>query len=257
MTNQDPVATVTEIYSGFRDGGDPTSDAAARIVAASKRAPVMAGANQQWALRVAAFFAAEGITQVLDIGSGVPSQSGSVHGLVLAANPDARVVYVDNNPETVKKAADAVAGDERVAVTQGDLADAPELLHRVERLGLLDLGQPVAILMASVVHFIPDSNRATAALAALRDWMTPGSYLAMTHGATEGFSPEEVAALQAAYGLATGDLPTPRPREEIAGYFDGLGLVDPGLVWMDRWRGEPVFDPPEQAGLLAGVGRKP
>ncbi|MFK3981375.1 SAM-dependent methyltransferase [Micromonospora sp. NPDC050397] len=259
--DQEVAATVPQIYRDVTDADGRHGDAANRIVATNARVPLVAQANRAWLGRVVDYLAREGVRQFLDIGSGMVDV-GSTHEIARAVRPDARVVYVDIDPETVRQAADALRDDARAIVVEADLTQAGELLRRLDAPDVrkvLTFDEPVAVLLAAVLHFVPDGQLAGDAVATVRDQLAPGSYLAISHGATEAFTAEEVAKLQAAYQQTTAARPTPRDRGQVAEFFGDLELVDPGLMWISQWRPragsqEPAFEEPRRSGLHAGVG---
>ena len=125
------------------------------------------------------FCAGAGITQFLDIGSGLPTNQ-NVHEVAQPVNPDSRVVYVDIDPVVVNHAQALLSGRQTAAV-RGDVCHPEEILCAPEVCRLIDFGQPVAVLVLAVLHFIPDEADPAGAMARLRDAMAPGSYLMISH----------------------------------------------------------------------------
>jgi hypothetical protein len=123
---------------------------------------------------------------------------------------------------------------------------------------MLDFSRPVAVLCASVLHFVPDEDQPHEAIAAYRDHLAPGSYLALTHG-TLGPPEEdprgEIESVTSVFQRASASLRV-RPAPEITRFFDGFELLDPGVVWTSQWRPDPGIPPAAPGGLRAGVGRK-
>ena len=221
------------------------------------QARTFARMNRAYLGRAVRFLATEaGIQQFLDIGSGIPTE-GNVHEVAQAVAPGARVVYVDNDPVAVAHAKAMLAGTDRAAVVQADLREPERLLaHEVVR-DMFDLGQPVAILLVSTLHFVGDDEDPAAIVDRLRAAMAPGSYLALSHATTED-RPDAVKAAAQAYERASAQA-TPRSYREILDFFDGMELVDPGLVYLPQWRPaspDDVGDHPERCMMLAAVGRK-
>jgi hypothetical protein len=138
-----------------------------------------------------------------------------------------------------------------------DVRDVDRVLGEAGKLGLLDFDAPIAVLLAGVLHFVPDSDGPAATVAALREAMAPGSYLLVSHATADG-QPSEVVEAQRLSGRTATEIVL-RTRDQIAAYFDGFSLVDPGLVFIPQWRpdpGDPADEHPEQVGAYAGVGRK-
>ena len=125
-----------------------------------------------------------GIRQFLDLGSGLPTQA-NVHELAQGVAPEARVVYVDNDPIVASHGQALLASGDQVAMVLGDLRDPASILRHPDVLGLLDLAQPIAVLCTSTLHFIADEAEPNQVIAQYRDHMAPGSYLAITHGTLE------------------------------------------------------------------------
>jgi SAM-dependent methyltransferase len=185
-----------------------------------------------------------GIRQFLDIGSGIPTM-GNVHEIAQQAALDARVVYVDNEEVAVLHSRAILTGNDKAAAVQADLRRPAEILGSPQLRGMLDLSQPVALLLVAVLHFFPDSGQTAALVAELRDALAPGSYVVISHGTTDGQAPH-VAEAMGHYNQTTAAF-QPRSRAEIMAFFDGLEMVDPGLVPVPQWRPDPP----------AGTGRQP
>ncbi len=207
-------------------------------------------ANRAFLQRAVRFLAGRGIRQFLDVGSGIPT-AGNVHEIARAEAPGSAVVYVDVDPVAVEHSRELLAGDDRTAVVLADARDTDRILAGAN--GLIDFGQPVAVLFAGVLHFIPDEDDPAGLVAALREVTAPGSYLLISHATADGQPPEVVEAQKLSARTGTGIVL--RPHAEIASWFDGFPLVEPGLVHIPRWRPEdgPVEDP-ERFGAYAGVG---
>lgn len=176
-----------------------------------------------------------GIRQFLDLGSGIPTV-GNVHDIAQDASPDCRVVYVDNEPVAVAHS-DLILRDNKLAtVTHADLQLPATVLSHPRTQQLLDFVQPVAVLMCAVLHFIPDDADPLGIISAYRQALSPGSYLAISHG-TDDDHPTEVARA-ADMHKETKTPGTARTREQITRFFDGFTLLDPGVVYTALWRPE-------------------
>jgi S-adenosyl methyltransferase len=220
------VPNIAGMYSrwlGGRDNGASDRAAADDVLTEFPAVERVARANRQFVIRAAAHVAAAGVSQFIDIGAGFPGVL-SIHHIVRHADPAARVVYVDNDPVVVAHARALLAGP-GIAVVAGDLRQPQEILAAPELSGLIDLSQPVCVILASVLHFTEPAE-ADAAVAALTTAMTAGSYLIISAGTCTGTDPDLIRRLQHAYQGTT--VVTGRTEAEIAGYFTGLDLLPPG-----------------------------
>jgi len=219
--------------------------------------PLIMQANRAFLHRAVRHLVGAGIRQFLDIGSGIPTL-GNVHEVVRKTTPDGRVVYVDHDPVAVAHSRHILAGDERVTVIHEDLRHVDGILTHPETTRLLDLDQPVALLLLAVLHFIPPEDDPERIVKRLHAALAPGSYVAISHGTADTLS-DEVAQRGRELFERT---PTPyfaRTRAEVERLFAGLDLVEPGVVWTPEWRPEhpdEVGDDPERSAAYVGVGRK-
>jgi hypothetical protein len=200
--------------------------------------------------RVVRFLAKEaGVRQFIDIGAGLPVESDNVHQIAQRIAPESRVVYVDNDPIVMAHIRALLADGDRTIAIEGDLAELTKILTAVKTQDSIDFNQPVAVLLLSVLHFIPDEKEPGALVAKLRDEMAPGSYLALGQVNSDCKWAEEVARLfdRAALNMF------PRSRAQIAEYFAGFDLVEPGLVPIEHWRPD---GPLGWTLSYGGVGRK-
>jgi len=230
-------AVVAEVQKTFPDGGG-----AARV-------------NRALLGRAVRYMAQAGIDQFLDLGSGLPTVQNT-HQIAQAVNPSARVVYVDNDPMVLAHGRALLAENKSTIVVTADLMEPEQLLARPEITGFLDLSRPVGLIMAAIVHHILDEEDPYDIVVRYMRLMPSGSYLLLTHfsnSSPEARGLEEVMLRT----LGRGQL---RSREEIARFFDGLELVEPGLVHLPDWHpDEPVSRPLDISGLLylGALARKP
>jgi hypothetical protein len=259
------VPSVSRIYDYYLGGShnfEVDRQAARRAMEFLPGLPKIMQANRAFMRRAVRHAVAEGVTQFLDIGSGIPT-FGNVHEIALAAEPAARVVYVDHDPVAVAHSRAVLEGEERAGIVQADLRKPRDILGAPELSRLLDLDRPVALLLIAVLHFLEDADDPYAAVAELRDALPAGSLLVITHASYEGIPlPQEVAA--GTVGVYR-DIRNPlvmRSGGEITRFFEGFDLLEPGLVAMPDWRpdrtdedGEAPEDPYAFSGY-AGVGRK-
>jgi hypothetical protein len=225
--------------------------------------PAMTRANRAMLGRVVRFLADSGVRQFLDIGSGMPTE-GNVHEIAQEIAPEARVVYVDIDPVAVAESLEILEHNPTATAICSDLRQPRAILDHPQTRRLLDFSQPVGLLLVAVLHFVPDDAEAHAAVAELRAALTPGSYLAISHVAAEGFQlssarPDSIQRGQEIYRRQTTASMTPRTREQVLPFFAGTQWVEPGLVSVAEWRpapGDPAdfADDPARSAQWGGVG---
>ncbi|CCK25777.1 hypothetical protein BN159_1398 [Streptomyces davaonensis JCM 4913] len=254
------VPSVSRIYDYYLGGShnfEVDREAARRAMEFLPGLPKVMQANRAFMRRAVRYAAAEGITQFLDIGSGIPT-FGNVHEVAQSASPEARVVYVDHDPVAVAHSEAVLDGDERTGVVAADLRKPHEILASPQVERLLDLNRPVALLLVAILHFVEDADDPYGAVAELRDALAPGSLLILTHASYEGI-PLPAERAEGTVGVYK-DIRNPlimRSRDEIARFFEGYDMVEPGLVSMPRWRPDtaPEEEDPWAFSGFAGVGR--
>ncbi|MBB3051799.1 O-methyltransferase involved in polyketide biosynthesis [Prauserella isguenensis] len=228
----------------------------------------MARVGREFLGRGVQYLADQGITQFLDLGSGVPTV-GNVHEIADSVNPDSRCVYVDN--ESVAVAHSRVLlereGDPtRHAVVQADLLDVDQVWEAALDTGVLDPTKPIGLIVVNVLYFFGPDDDPYGVIRNYVDRLRPGSYLLSSHMTDDGVpaeGEEERAAIRDQYARSSSPLFL-RSREEFARFFDGLELVEPGIAWTPEWkpdlRPSPASDEfrahPEASTGLAGLGRK-
>ena len=258
-TTRPNVARIYDYLLGGKDNFAVDREAAKRLLELS---PDMAGIvrdNRSFIGRVVRYLADEaGVRQFVDLGGGLPTQT-NVHEMAQAVAPDVRVVYVDNDPVVWSHGQALLAYDKRVAMIHADLREPLAVLGHPEVLALIDLTRPVALMCASVLHFVPDSDEPYRIIAEYRDKLAPGSYLAISHGTTGTTDDdhEVVGGVTSVYQQASAQLHV-RSRAGIQRFFDGFEMVEPGTVWINQWRPDPGVPAAGQPrSLRGGVGRKP
>jgi hypothetical protein len=217
-----------------------------------------ARANRAFLGRAVRFLADSGIRQFLDLGSGIPTQ-GNVHEVAQQADPPARVAYVDIDPVAVAHSKAILAGHPNASITHGDVREPEQILADVTAGGLIDLSQPVGLLLVAVLHFVDDDADPWRIVGTLRDALAPGSYLVLGQG-TNADKPVVAGAFEKVYNSSSATSIHMRSRAEIQRFFDGLDLVEPGLTYVSLWRPDPEDDvtgDPRQFANLVGVARKP
>jgi hypothetical protein len=215
-----------------------------------------ARANRAFLGRVIRFLAGEaGIGQFLDIGTGIPT-AGNTHQVAQSIAPESRVVYVDYDPVVLAHARALLTSNEAGATeyVDADLRDTDTILSRAAE--LLDFTKPVAVTLLAILHAVPDADDPHAIVAKVMDAVPSGSYLAISHGASDLIDP---AALQGLYDSLNGKAQQQfqwRTREQVARFFRDMDLVEPGLVRVDDWRPEPGTGEAPKSAMWAAVGRK-
>ena len=253
------VPNFARIYDwllGGKDNFAADREAGQRLLAAVPGASRAARANRAFLGRAVRFLAEEaGIRQFLDIGTGLPTQ-GNVHEMAQAADPQARVVYCDNDPMVIVHANALLADNLSVAASQADLRNPDFLFALPGTRALIDTSQPLAVLLVAVLHFLPDSDDPWALVERIKRQLAPGSYVVISHVTGDGIPAEAARAAAKVYEKASAP-GVARSRAEIARFFTGLELVEPGLVEVSAWRPPPLDQRPRPTLFYAGVGRKP
>ncbi|MGH3193848.1 MAG: SAM-dependent methyltransferase [Streptosporangiaceae bacterium] len=251
----DGSATSAGIYDYLLGGNSwrlADQHAAGALVRAKPRIGPNIRANRRAMRRMVQFAAARGITQFLDIGSGLPSMDNTQE-IAQAANPAARVVSVDNDPRVAAHARALVTGTPqgRADYVTADLASPAEILERAAR--TLDMTRPLAIILFAVLQFIPDDDEAYQIVKTLTGALPPGGMLALSHPASD-LLPAESAAGASVYEQATGLVQANRALAQVTRFFDGLALISPGVVRLNLWRPDALEDPAELISSYTGAG---
>ena len=247
------IARMYNYWTGGKDHHPADRQAANSVLTDFPEVAAIARANRDFVTRAVAWVAARGISQFLDVGAGLPAEP-AVHQTAQRVHPAARTVYVDNDRLVITHAR-ALLADPGVAVVPGDLRDPASILADAAKAGAIDLGKPVCVLLAAILHFL-SSDEADAAVVAFTRIMVPGSYLIVSAGTSTGTDPALLCRLRAAYSSTT--IVTDRTAQEIEGWFHGLELVPPGVVDVQAWRPGCHLSSlaPVAARILGGVGQK-
>jgi hypothetical protein len=251
------IARVYDYWLGGRHNLVVDRELGERMATLDPRIPVACRANRAFLGRAVRFLLSQGIRQFIDLGSGIPT-AGNVHEIAQQAAPDSRVVYVDRDPVAVAEARKLLAGNGGAAVVQADVRDPDQILAAPETVRLIDFSQPVALMFVAILHFVLDADDPHGIVARFRDAATPGSYLVISHVAGET-APKLTSAVQSAYNERGADGQARSP-EEIARFFGGWQLSEPGLAYAPAWRPDRPADVPanpERFWFLAGAAVRP
>jgi hypothetical protein len=230
-------------------------EAAERVLAVSPGLRFRVRANRAFLARTVRYLAAEaGIRQFLDIGTGIPS-ANNTHEVAQAIAPDSRIVYVDNDPIVLRHARALLASSPEGATRfiPGDLRDTAAILRSAA--DSLDFTRPTAVLLVGVLHLISDSEGPYQIVAQLLDALPPGSFLVISHPASDIHASQ--AEAQRRYNERVSTPQTMRNHAEVTRFFDGLDLLPPGVVYVHAWRPDPAdAAPPDGLSAHGGVARK-
>jgi S-adenosyl methyltransferase len=250
-------ARMYDYYLGGKDNWAADRAAAEKALSVVPRGRQIALANRRFLARSVKYIAGCGISQFVDIGTGIPT-SPNVHETARLLSPDARVAYVDNDPVVIAHNR-ALLADERngIAVVQGDIRSPLDIITNPALTRVIDFSRPLAVLLVAVLHFVTNEEDPYQAVAAFRDRMPAGSYLVLSHITSEATTPAAMSTIEDAYRQASAPAVF-RARSDIESFFTGLNLIKPGLVHVSDWRryGRKPANPPA-LDFLGGVGRKP
>ena len=215
-----------------------------------------ARANRAFLGRAVRYLTAEaGIRQFLDLGTGIPA-AGSTHQVAQAIAPETRVVYADYDPIVLAHARALLTSTEAGinGYIGADLRDTGTILGQAGK--LLDLTRPTAIILAAILHVIPEADDPHAIVARLLDAVPPGSYLAISHLGADLLDQDQQDGLTSLANRMIQQVPVPRTREQVAGFFKGTELVEPGLVPAEKWRPDPGTGDAGNSSLWSAVACK-
>ncbi len=262
-TSKPSIARVYDFFLGGKDNFAIDRQVGEATLRIAPDAPAAGRANRAFLRRVVRHLAAEaGIRQFLDIGSGLPTQ-GNVHEVAQEVAPEARVVYVDNDPIVLVHGRALLATNGSTTVVEADIRDPESILTHPGIRTLIDFDQPVALLLFAILHHVNDHEDPQGIAARFREVLPSGSYLALSHFHNPGPGMPEVSAqATSAEKLFNENLGTGRwrTRDEILAFFGDMPLLEPGLVPLAEWRPEP--DAFVERGItyhtfVGGVARKP
>lgn len=255
-TTKPHSARLYDYYLGGKDWYPVDQQAALKVAESLPSIPIVAQENRSFMHRATRLLASEyGVRQFVDIGTGIPTEP-NLHQIAQGVAPECHVVYADHDL-TVLDYADALmqgTPEGRTAYIQADvrhdtILDSPRLQE------VIDLSKPVALSLVALLHFVPDDQRPYEIVRGLVDQLCPGSYLVFSH-CTADLDPEAWAGVKAVYD--NGGTPVQwRSKAEVEAFFEGMELLEPGVVMGQRWRADaPSKHTDKQVSLYAGVGRK-
>jgi len=248
-------ARVYDYLLGGKDNYEADREAAEGLIAISPNVLPSVRANRAFLRRAVQYLTAEaGMRQFLDIGTGLPTAENT-HQVAQEIAPESRVVYVDNDPIVLAHARALLTSSPEgaTAYIDADLRDADAILR--EAAATLDFSKPIAVMLLCIMQYVPDTAGPHQMVSTLIDAVSPGSYLVVSD-TTRDIETEQMIAGAAQYNARLGpNVFTPRTRTEFERFFDGLELVEPGLVPLPQWRA--LADPKQVIPMYAAMGRKP
>jgi hypothetical protein len=251
-------ARVWDYWLGGKDNYAADRAAGDHVLEATPVVRDVARADRAFLADVVRHLAGElGIRQFLDIGTGLPTASNT-HQVAQQVAPESRIVYVDNDPIVLAHARALLTSDPKGATDyiEADARDTRKILTAAAR--TLDFSQPVAVMLLGILLFIPDEDDPWAITARLMDAVPGGSYLAISHGASD-IQAQDMVTANSRYNEHSAVAMRLRSSDELTRFFDGLDLVDPGLVPINHWQPGPAPATQREPALpaYAALGRKP
>jgi hypothetical protein len=249
-------ARVYNYWLGGKDNFAADREAAEQAIAANPGIVADVRANREFLSRAVRYLAADcGIRQFLDIGAGLPT-ANNTHEVAQAVAPEARIVYVDNDPMVLVHAQALLSSSPqgRTAYVESDLRDTSAIITDASR--TLDFGAPVALLLLIILHLIPDSDDPYGIVTTLMDALPAGSYLVLAHPASDIRAARMAEMTRRVNERMSGPRATMRDRAAITRFFDGLDLLEPGVVQPRQWRPDPLVIGPDQVTAWCAVARK-
>ena len=241
-----------DYYLGGKDNFPADREAAGQALSVVPFGRAAALANRQFLVRAVTSMARSGTGQFIDLGTGLPTRP-NVHEVAREILPDARVLYVDNDPMVCAHARALLAANDGVAAIQGDIRAPQAILNDPVTRALIDFSRPVGVLLVAVLHFLTAEDQPGEQVAAFRWRMASGSMLAISHITSDGTPPGVQATIQDVYSGASAPAVF-RTRQQIEAFFGGLDLAEPGLVEVGAWR-SLRSSPPAPLRFLGGLAK--
>ena len=250
------AARMWNYWIGGKDNFRADREAGERVLEAMPALPLVARMLRRFLITTVDELAAAGVRQFLDIGTGLPT-ADNTHDVAQRAAPESRIVYVDHDPVVISHAqallTSSAAG--KAAYIQADLRDWPTISAGAQQ--TLDFSRPVAVLLIAVLHFILDEEDPHRIISRMMADLAPGSYLAIAHAASD-IQASTAAAMARSYNATSSLTITPRDRATVAGFFDGMEMVGPGLMPLAQWWGSgPASTADSGLSCYCGIARKP
>ena len=250
------IARVYDYWLGGKDNFAADRELGEQTLEAYPNLVFSVRANRAFLARTVRFLAREaGIRQFLDIGTGIPT-ANNTHEVAQHIAPDSRIVYVDNDPIVLSHARALLKSSPQgaCAYLDADLRDPDAILSAAA--GTLDFGQPIAVMLIAVMHFIGDDAQASEIITRLTTACVPGSYLVISHVGGDNDAEQQTEMVRR-LNQAVAQKATMRDRAGVTRLFDGLELVAPGVVRVSDWRPDSDLEAARPTGLWGGVARKP
>jgi hypothetical protein len=249
------IARVYDYWLGGKDNFAADRVMGERTLQAYPNLVYSVRANRAFLARAVRFLAGQGVRQFLDIGTGIPT-ANNTHEVAQRIAPDSRIVYVDNDPVVLSHAKALLKStpEGACAYLDADLRDPDAILAGAAQ--TLDFGQPVAVMLIAVMHFVGDDAQASAIMRRLTAACVPGSYVALSHAASD-IDAAQMAEMIRRLNESTAEKTTLRDRGGVTRLFDGLELVEPGVIRAAEWRPDSDLEAASPAALWGGVARKP
>jgi hypothetical protein len=250
------IARVQDYWLGGKDHFEADRVAGDEVIAQLPDTVASVRNNRAFLGRTVRFLAAEqGVRQFLDLGTGIPAASNT-HEVAQDITPEARIVYVDNDPMVLAHARALLTSrrEGRCAYIDVDIRDPEKILNAAAE--VLDFTEPVAVMLVAVLQFIPDDDDPHGIVRRLMATVPAGSYLVISHPAAD----IQAAAMAAAAGRLNelmAQRATPRAKDAVTSFFDGLDLAEPGVIRCPEWRPDRPADAAGKSTMWGGVARKP
>ncbi|WTW99957.1 SAM-dependent methyltransferase [Streptomycetaceae bacterium NBC_01309] len=249
------IARIYDFLLGGKDNFAVDRDVASKLLTAAPGLDEAAVSHRAILARGVRFLVEQGVRQFVDLGSGLPSAQNT-HQVAQATAPDARVVYVDNDPIVLAHGRALLAENDRTTVITADMREPEAVLAHPDLNRLVDMDRPVGLMLLGVIHHINDDEDPSGLVKRYLDALPSGSWLFLTHFLSVGAESEALErVMQGSH--KTGRF---RTRDEIESYFAGLELAEPGVVYLDLWRPDEPLDaddlPQNRRLVLGGIARK-
>ena len=255
-TSRAHQARMYDYFLGGKDNYAADRDAAEAWLKIDPKAAFSSRANRAFLGRAVRYLAGDaGMRQFLDIGTGIPT-AGNTHQVAQAIVPESRVVYVDYDPVVLAHARALLTGDGPGATEyiDADLRDTDAILSQARQ--LLDFDRPVAVTLIAILHAVPDADDPYTLVTRIMNAVPSGSYLAISHVGSDLFGAEALAGVSSLTDQVADWKFASRSREQVARFFDGMDLVEPGLVRVEEWRPSPVAADEGKSTVYGAVARK-